>query len=335
MQKNGRALKAHKLTFLFRIDELNLSFLDLITMFLVEIIFGLDQTLLYRLSVPDQGISGSQNTMEFGQLVPLFLLALPCLALFELYSGKSTGASKTSCFGRAANCTERHKLSGSAPADTPVTVNNGDPNEQTPADAVLAIGGSHNVPRPNNIVSEAVPEDSGLEKLSQLLGANPRTPGLKTFSLEEVSPEIKLIGGSDRIDTGFALREYNNYQSRRSGKNENTALQTSSSHDAAETIASIGNESINPASNAHDVSPISSETPAKEGGYRTSFGKILAFLLVSRVVGQVLIVLCINGHLGYAGYYIAIGLMVLYLVVGLFDVIRKSRMRMEWDLILL
>lgn len=78
---------SHALVFI--IEESSLAFLSQISTLLFDFIYGVDQAISFRRSLPAQGLSGDQNTMGFGQLVPLFLLVLPCFTVFELYFGKN------------------------------------------------------------------------------------------------------------------------------------------------------------------------------------------------------------------------------------------------------
>ena len=67
--------------------EINYSFLgDLLTA-LFGIIYGTTLVFVNRSNEPSAGISGSQNTVNFGQLVPLLLMLLPLFAAGEVYFG--------------------------------------------------------------------------------------------------------------------------------------------------------------------------------------------------------------------------------------------------------
>lgn len=74
---------------IFVIEESSFSYLSQFFTLWFDFIYSVDQTIIFRLSPPAQGVSGDQNTMGFGQLVPLFLLVLPCFTVFELYFGKN------------------------------------------------------------------------------------------------------------------------------------------------------------------------------------------------------------------------------------------------------
>lgn len=45
--------------------------------------------MIHRSDIPSSEIESDQNKMGFGQLVPLFLLLLPGLAIGEFYFGES------------------------------------------------------------------------------------------------------------------------------------------------------------------------------------------------------------------------------------------------------
>ena len=83
-------------TYSFRLisGESRTAFLGQTVLLLRDFTHGLTQTFVFRISTADQGISGSQNTFSFGQLLALLLLLLPCFTVFELFSGKSCGRCK-------------------------------------------------------------------------------------------------------------------------------------------------------------------------------------------------------------------------------------------------
>ena len=87
-QKSG-ALRRVSLTGIMMM-EINYSFLgDLITA-LFGIIYGTTLVFVSRSNEPSAGIVGSQNTVNFGQLVPLLLMLLPAFAAGEVYFGNNT-----------------------------------------------------------------------------------------------------------------------------------------------------------------------------------------------------------------------------------------------------
>ena len=86
-QKSG-ALRRVSLTGIM-IMEINHSFLgDLITA-LFGLIYGTTLVFVSRSNEPSAGIVGSQNTVNFGQLVPLLLMLLPLFAAGEVYFGNN------------------------------------------------------------------------------------------------------------------------------------------------------------------------------------------------------------------------------------------------------
>ena len=69
--------------------EINYSFLgDLLTA-LFGIIYGITLVFVSRSNEPGSGIDGSQNSVNFGQLVPLLLMLLPLFAAGEVYFGNN------------------------------------------------------------------------------------------------------------------------------------------------------------------------------------------------------------------------------------------------------
>ena len=60
---------------------------DILTL-IFGVAYGIATVISSRRNVPVAGLSGNENTMGFGQLVPLFLMALPVLAAGEIYFGK-------------------------------------------------------------------------------------------------------------------------------------------------------------------------------------------------------------------------------------------------------
>ena len=69
-------------------QEMQSSFLSEILTLLFGVSYGISQVITNRNDEPDWGISGDQNSMSFGQLVPLLLIALPGLAAGEVYFGE-------------------------------------------------------------------------------------------------------------------------------------------------------------------------------------------------------------------------------------------------------
>ena len=76
-------------------QEMQRSFLSEILTLLFGISYGISQVITNRNQVPNAGLSGDQNAISFGQLVPLFLIALPALAAGEIYFGEC--CASTNC----------------------------------------------------------------------------------------------------------------------------------------------------------------------------------------------------------------------------------------------
>ena len=94
VNSNGR-LKAYAIAIFFIAQELNYGFVSQVTLLIFVLAYGLAYTIIYRIETPRKGIEGNQNEMGFGQLVPLFLLLLPALAVGELYFGEACVATSS------------------------------------------------------------------------------------------------------------------------------------------------------------------------------------------------------------------------------------------------
>lgn len=69
--------------------EIKYSFLgDLFTL-QFGVVLGITQVIISRINEPSAGLEGSQNDINFGQLVPLLLLLLPLLTVGEVYFGNN------------------------------------------------------------------------------------------------------------------------------------------------------------------------------------------------------------------------------------------------------
>ena len=88
MRNSRRRLTQVAYASAFMSRELSYSFLSQISILVFDLTYGFAQTIMYRTYTPSQGIDGNQNEMGFGQLVPLFLLLLPALAVGEIFFGK-------------------------------------------------------------------------------------------------------------------------------------------------------------------------------------------------------------------------------------------------------
>ena len=64
------------------------SFLSEIQTTLFGVGYGIAQVITYRNLVPKAGLSGGQDSISFGQLVPLLLIVLPLLGAGEVYYGE-------------------------------------------------------------------------------------------------------------------------------------------------------------------------------------------------------------------------------------------------------
>ncbi|KAL2042779.1 hypothetical protein N7G274_004538 [Stereocaulon virgatum] len=67
-------------------SEVQESFLSELLSLLFSFTYGVTSVVLSRINTPNSGVSAGQDTISFGQLVPLFLIALPILTAGEVYS---------------------------------------------------------------------------------------------------------------------------------------------------------------------------------------------------------------------------------------------------------
>ena len=85
-KKPGRKRRLHFIVMMMMI-EIGHSFLSDILTLLFGIVYGITQVFVNRSDEPVAGIVGSQNSVSFGQLVPLLLMLLPLFAAGEVYFG--------------------------------------------------------------------------------------------------------------------------------------------------------------------------------------------------------------------------------------------------------
>ena len=88
IQKSRGRFTSYLLAVIFIAVEYSYSFISQITLLVFNLAYGFAYTIVHRSETPGGGITGDQNEMGFGQLVPLFLLLLPGLAVGEIYFGK-------------------------------------------------------------------------------------------------------------------------------------------------------------------------------------------------------------------------------------------------------
>ena len=89
MKLEHAPLTSRMLASLFVAKEFTFSFISQVLVLVFEITYGFTQTMMVRSNMSINAVKGDQNKMGFGQLVPLFLLLLPGLAVGELYFGES------------------------------------------------------------------------------------------------------------------------------------------------------------------------------------------------------------------------------------------------------
>ena len=110
IKKSHGRFRSYFLATVFITGEYNNSFISQITILLVHIVYGFSKTIILRLCTPGGGITGNQNEMSFGQLVPLFLLLLPGLAVGETYFGKCCRLVFETCVDMNARKSNREGL---------------------------------------------------------------------------------------------------------------------------------------------------------------------------------------------------------------------------------
>ena len=87
LENDNSYFKSYLISTFFIAQEMSYAFVSQGTILVFDLALGFAYTIVYRLATPDAGIEGNQNEMGFGQLVPLFLLLLPALAIGEIYFG--------------------------------------------------------------------------------------------------------------------------------------------------------------------------------------------------------------------------------------------------------
>ena len=87
IKKSHGRFRSYLLAITFIANEYSYSYISQITILIFDLAYGFAYTITNRLDTPGGGIIGNQNEMGFGQLVPLFLLLLPGLAVGEIYVG--------------------------------------------------------------------------------------------------------------------------------------------------------------------------------------------------------------------------------------------------------
>jgi hypothetical protein len=92
IDEGEKDLLRHRLFLCWAIlNDYSESFLSELPGILMNVSYGVTQVIMSRNNKPP--IQGSENTVDFGQIVPLFLLALPCLAALEVYMEGHSGKS--------------------------------------------------------------------------------------------------------------------------------------------------------------------------------------------------------------------------------------------------
>ena len=85
----GRNRMRYSRVVLWVYTEMGHAFLSEIFTLIFSVAFGVTQIVCARnVNVPGQGLAQNQNSMTFGQILPLLLIALPFLQAGEVYHGK-------------------------------------------------------------------------------------------------------------------------------------------------------------------------------------------------------------------------------------------------------
>ena len=86
--KHRSAIPRRMVEFWYLNQEMQRSFLSEILTTLFGVTYGIAQVITCRNLVPKAGLSGDQDSISFGQLVPVLLITLPLLAAGEIYYGE-------------------------------------------------------------------------------------------------------------------------------------------------------------------------------------------------------------------------------------------------------
>ena len=86
--KHRSAISRRMVELWYLYQEMQRSFLSEILTMLFGVGYGIAQVITTRNQVPNAGLSGDQDSLSFGQLVPLLLIALPLLTAGEIYYGE-------------------------------------------------------------------------------------------------------------------------------------------------------------------------------------------------------------------------------------------------------
>ena len=202
-------------------------------------------------------------------------------------------------------------------------------NEQNSTSALAAHVDVDHAVLPDVAASQLPPYETSLERLLESLNAPEEVHRAdRSVPLQDVS-KMNHISASDRVDTGFALREAQGYQSRRLSRTEHIARESTREIDADDGPSSDQNASISRAyrsrpSECDQNSTRESATPITPTGarrFQIGYGKLLSFVIVSQVPIPVLLAFFANGYLGRSGLVITGSFVTLFVFVTLVSIV--------------
>ncbi len=283
--------------FILVIVEFSDSFLSQISTLFAEIIYGVDATIVLRRNTPPHGISGSQNTMGFGQVMPVFLLLLPCFTIYELYIGKSYECYRT-IQAYLANQNLMSNLALHLPKKTEISLSGEDEaiSEHDTTVAPSAIQGRRYTPSLDEAPSRFSPPVPCFEGLLLSFDASEEaSSSSRPITLQCASGSVQ-ISTPNQADTGFGLREAQDYQSQWPHGSLLSGPYFPNHSQAGDVTTPAQKASIAQASN-----------PSRNRrGFRIRYGRVLTSLVLINVLLSVLFVMCVNGHFGWSGFLEAV-----------------------------
>lgn len=150
------------------------------------------------------------------------------------------------------------------------------------------------------------------------------------------APEMQQNPVSYRIEDSIALRDAQGYQIRRPSGSDNMTTRIPRRSDAGDDARLYGNASgprasvVKPSGRNVEIccEPLDparrSSLPmlfSRAGWFRISYGKLLIFNLTTQVLIRVLMVICVNGHLGQPGFIFAGVSLTLLMVYNFMNIV--------------
>ncbi|KAL8793710.1 MAG: hypothetical protein Q9195_003651 [Heterodermia aff. obscurata] len=355
IENSHRRSRSYTLAVIFIAGEYSYSFTSQITIMIFDLAYGFAYTITNRSDSPGGGIKGNQNEMGFGQLVPLFLLLLPALAVGEIYFETQTETDSTATAMPSEGSLPMQSASLHVPSPMMNAQANNDTMSETDERAHADDEDSGNS-RSGALDSASMDnhEDAKtrltFERLVKILDSATLTlPTLDKSSSDEDSDEG--LGALNHMSTGIALGKYQNYQAERSditSDHPQTAANTGteeapvasdgqSTHSNATTVVSPSSAQIptsqsrqqpQTASNTGSGQPINIPNPYYSGIH---YRRILACISIFTLGYQILFALALGGVFGGWGNFLASVFLVLLLTVSFIVVVDGVRQRM-WEI---